>query len=117
MLAYVLFMTERLIELQRVLKSTGSLYLHCDPTASHYLKLVLDAVFGPRMFRNEIVWCYRKWSVKAGQFVKNHDVILFFSKSKKTTFNVQYVDVSKGTQKRWKGQRQIAVFEDGTRKA
>ena len=55
MLAYVLFMTERLIELQRVLKPTGSLYLHCDPTASHYLELVLDAVFGPKFFQNEVV--------------------------------------------------------------
>ena len=56
MLAYLVMMTPRLVELKRVLKPTGSLYLHCDPTASHYLKLLLDAVFGARSFRNEIIW-------------------------------------------------------------
>ncbi len=55
-MAYLVMMTARLIELHRVLKPTGSLYLHCDPTASHYLKLVLDQIFGPANFRNEIVW-------------------------------------------------------------
>ena len=61
MLAYLTMMTVRLIELTRVLKKTGSLYLHCDPTASHYLKIVLDAIFGKNNFRNEIIWNYRKW--------------------------------------------------------
>ena len=56
MLAYLVMMAARLVELQRVLKATGSLYLHCDPTASHYLKLILDAVFGVENFRNEIIW-------------------------------------------------------------
>ena len=56
MMAYLVMMTARLVELHRVLKPTGSLYLHCDPTASHYLKIVLDAIFGPENFRNEIVW-------------------------------------------------------------
>ena len=56
MMAYLTMMAVRLVELHRVLKPTGSLYLHCDPTASHYLKLVLDAIFGPKNFSNEIVW-------------------------------------------------------------
>ena len=56
MMAYLVMMTARLIELHRVLKPTGSLYLHCDPTASHYLKVILDTIFSPRNFRNEIVW-------------------------------------------------------------
>jgi site-specific DNA-methyltransferase (adenine-specific) len=56
MMAYLAMMAVRLVELHRVMKPTGSLYLHCDPTASHYLKLVLDAVFGPENYRNEIVW-------------------------------------------------------------
>jgi len=56
MMAYLAMMAPRLVELRRVLKPTGSLYLHCDPTASHYLKVLLDAVFGPTNFRNEIVW-------------------------------------------------------------
>lgn len=66
LMAYLAMMAVRLVELHRVLKPTGSLYLHCDPSASHYLKLVLDAVFGPRNFRNEIIWCYRKWSIVQG---------------------------------------------------
>ena len=56
MMAYLVEMAVRLVELHRVLKPTGSLYLHCDPTASHYLKIVLDAIFGPQNFRNEIIW-------------------------------------------------------------
>ena len=60
MLAYLAMMAPRLVELRRVLKPTGSIYLHCDPTASHYLKLLLDAVFGPINFRNEIVWLRSK---------------------------------------------------------
>ena len=57
--SYLAYMAARLLELRRVLKPTGTLYLHCDPTMSHYLKLVMDAVFGRRKLRNEIVWCYR----------------------------------------------------------
>lgn len=118
LMAYLAMMAVRLLELHRVLKDTGSLYLHCDPTASHYLKLVLDAVFGPRNFRNEIIWCYHKWSIAQGQFVRNHDVILFYSKRDgEQTFHTQYLPPSPGTMKRWKGKRQQAVFEDGVRKA
>lgn len=118
MMAYLAMMAIRLIELHRVLKPTGSLYLHCDPTASHYLKLLLDAVFGKENFRNEIVWCYRKWSVAQGQFPRNHDTILFYArKSGAQTFRTLYGDPSPGTMKRWGGRRQQAVFEDGVRKA
>ncbi len=59
--SYLVYMAARILEMKRVLKSSGSIYLHCDPTMSHYLKLVMDAVFGKVNFRNEIVWCYRKW--------------------------------------------------------
>lgn len=87
MLAYLLFMTERLIELQRVLKPTGSLYLHCDTTASHYLKLVLDAVFGIRMFRNEIVWKRATSHNDAKRFGRISDRILFYTKTDKFIWN------------------------------
>ena len=119
MMAYLAMMAVRLVELHRVLKPTGSLYLHCDPTASHYLKLVLDAVFGLKNFRNEIVWCYRKWSVTQGQFVRNHDTIFFYSRDhRRQIFNTQYTAPSPGTMKRWKGQKQQAVFDgDGVRHA
>jgi len=62
MMAYLVMMAIRLVEMHRVLKSTGSIYLHCDPTASHYLKLVMDSIFGNKNFRNEIIWHYRRWT-------------------------------------------------------
>lgn len=119
MMAYISMMAVRLIELYRVLKSTGSLYLHCDPTASHYLKLLLDGVFGKSNFCNEIVWCYRKWNVSQGQFVRNHDIIFFYSKHVgRQTFRTLYMEPSAGTMRRWKGKKQQAVFtDDGVRQA
>ena len=76
-LAYLSYMANRLLECQRVLKPTGSIYLHCDPTMSHYLKAVMDSVFGKANFRNEIIWAYRKWSMSHTRFMRNHDVLLF----------------------------------------
>lgn len=82
MMAYLTMMTPRLLELHRVLKASGSLYLHCDPTASHYLKILLDAIFGVENFRNELIWYYGGRGAKAvaRQFPRNHDVILLYSK-------------------------------------
>ena len=81
-LAYLVMMTPRLVELHRTLKPTGSLYLHCDPTSSHYLKVMLDALFGTNNYRNEIIWHYGGRGAKAvaQQFPRNHDVILAYSK-------------------------------------
>lgn len=81
MLAYLAMMTSRLIELKRVLKKTGSIYLHCDPTASHYLKIVLDVIFGKKNFRNEIIWAYRTGGVSKKWFGRKHDIIFFYSKT------------------------------------
>ncbi|MEQ7154023.1 DNA methyltransferase [Brevundimonas aurifodinae] len=82
MMAYLAMMAVRLIELHRVLKPTGSLYLHCDPTASHYLKLLLDAVFGPTNYRNEIIWKRQTaHSDATNKFSDVSDVILFYAKS------------------------------------
>ncbi|RKZ43204.1 MAG: site-specific DNA-methyltransferase [Gammaproteobacteria bacterium] len=78
---YLVMMTLRIIELHKVLKPTGSFYLHCDPTASHYLKTVCDAVFGVKNFRNEIIWCYKLGGRPQKGFPKKHDIILFYSKS------------------------------------
>jgi len=91
MMAYLSMMCIRLIELKRVLKDTGSIYLHCDPTASHYLKILMDTVFGKTNIRNEIIWCYRRYTAVANRFQKLHDVILFYSKADNTIFNQQYV--------------------------
>lgn len=91
MMAYLVMMAARLVELHRVLKPTGSLYLHCDPTASHYLKVILDTIFGPENFRNEIVWkrtsSHNDAKLKYGDVA---DVILFYTKDKEYTFHVQY---------------------------
>jgi len=81
-MAYLVMMTARLIELHRVLKPTGSLYLHCDPTASHYLKLVLDQVFGATNFRNEIVWHKNSGGIGRISFSKRHDTLLVYHKAK-----------------------------------
>jgi len=90
--AYLVMMAVRLIELHRVLKPTGSLYLHCDPTASHYLKVVLDSILGPQSFRNEIVW--KRTSARSDSHRWNHihDVLLFYSKSNVYTWNTQYTE-------------------------
>lgn len=106
-------MTLRIVEIQRVLKPTGSFYFHCDPTASHYLKIVIDSIFCAKGgdYRNEIIWCYRKWAITQKQFVSNHDVILFYSKSDTNKFNTVYVPLSDGTLKRWKGKKQQATFD------
>jgi len=90
-MAYLVMMTIRLIELHRVLKPTGSLYLHCDPTASHYLKLVLDQIFGPGNFRNEIVWKRTTAHNDPKRFGRIHDILLFYSKTDKPTWNTVFV--------------------------
>ena len=81
MLAYLAMMAPRLVELRRVLKPTGSIYLHCDPTASHYLKMLMDAVFGPELFRNEIIWKRTTAHSSAKRYAPVHDVILFYARS------------------------------------
>ena len=91
MMAYLTMMAQRMVELHRVLKPTGSIYLHCDPTASHYLKLLLDAVFGPRNFRNEISWTRSNpKSLSKVNFPNCRDIILRFSRSNKCIFHMVY---------------------------
>ena len=112
LMAYLVMMALRLVELHRVLKPTGSFYLHCDPTASHYLKIILDQIFGVENFRNEMVWSYRRWPAKQKNFQKMHDIILFYSKEKQeNTFNMIYETLSAGTLKRWKGKKSKVSFE------
>ncbi|MGB8510854.1 MAG: DNA methyltransferase [Pyrinomonadaceae bacterium] len=87
MMAYLVMMAPRLLELHRVLKPTGSIYLHCDPTASHYLKLVLDSVFSPQNFRSEIIWKRTSAHSSAKRYGPVHDVLLFYSKSEEFIWN------------------------------
>jgi len=92
MMSYLTYMAQRIIEMHRVLKDTGSLYLHCDPTASHYLKIVLDEIFGKNNFRNEITWTYSRMASKGQkQLSKCHDIIFWYSKGKKWIFNVDKI--------------------------
>ena len=94
MMAYLAMMAPRLIEMKRVLKPTGSIYLHCDPTASHYLKMLMDGIFGPQFFRNEIIWKRTSSHNDASQgltrFGKSHDSVLFYSNSAKPKWNLQF---------------------------
>ena len=87
MMAYLTMMVIRLVELHRVLKPTGGIYLHCDTTASHYLKMLMDAVFGPKNFRNEIVWKRTSGRKGVSQYGRVHDTLLFFTKSDYSTWN------------------------------
>jgi adenine specific DNA methylase Mod len=97
MMAYLVMMTDRLIELHRVLKSTGNLFLHCDPTASHYLKIILDTIFSVKNFRNEIIWCYDTGGRSKSYFPQKHDVIFWYSKTEKYVFNYDAVALKRDT--------------------
>jgi site-specific DNA-methyltransferase (adenine-specific) len=94
MLAYLSMMAPRLVELQSVLKPTGSIYLHCDPTASHYLKMLMDAVFGPVNYKNELSW--KRTSAHSGskRWGPVHDIVLFYSKSDRYCWNPTYQEYS-----------------------
>ena len=87
MQSYLVFMAVRLLEMQRILKPAGSIYLHCDPTASHYLKLLMDGIFGKDRFRNEIIWSYRTGGVSKNYFARKHDVLFYYSGG--SIFNMQ----------------------------
>jgi site-specific DNA-methyltransferase (adenine-specific) len=113
MLAYLAMMAPRLVELHRVLKPEGSIYLHCDPTASHYLKLLMDSIFDPQNFLNEIIWHYRKWPSGKYTFQRNHDVILFYAKSgsRERVFNQQYMARAASTLKRFGTAKIISGYD------
>jgi len=89
MMAYLAMMGPRLVELRRVLKPTGSIYLHCDPTASHYLKLLMDAVFGPEAFQNEVIWHYHSGGATPRRWARKHQILLFYSGGQEFNFNIQ----------------------------
>jgi site-specific DNA-methyltransferase (adenine-specific) len=116
-MAYLAMMTNRLLELHRVLKPSGSLYLHCDPTASHYLKIILDNIFGSNNFRNELIWSYRKWAVAEKCFSKNHDVILFYVKdSNSSKFNVLLQQRAASTLKRFGNKKIVSAIDSSGRR-
>ncbi len=98
MMAYLAMMAPRLVELRRVLKDTGSIYLHCDPTASHYLKILMDAVFGPQFFKNEIIWKRTSSHTAGKRWGDIHDTIFFFHEER---------ELGPGTKCYWSTQKNI----------
>ena len=98
--AFLCWMSVRILEMHRVLKPNGSIYLHCDPTASHYLKAMMDAIFGPENFRNEVVWKRHSGRTGGKQFGRVHDIILFYSNGSDYTWNEQHLPHDEGYVKR-----------------
>ena len=94
---YLSFMKERLLEIRRVLKNTGTLFLHCDSTASHYLRVLLDDVFGEVNFQSEIIWSYKRWSNSKKGLLPGHQTIFFYSKTEEFKFNTIYCNYSPTT--------------------
>ena len=117
LLAYLSYMAQRLLIMKRILKPNGSIYYHCDPTASHYIKALMDAVFGHSNFRNEIIWSYRRWPAKQNDFQRMHDVIFRYSKNAEyTIWNQLYEPLAPSTVKRFGNKQQLADFSTGQRK-
>ena len=94
---YIEYIEVRLAACKKVLKDSGSIFLHCDRNASHYLKIALDRVFGEKNFQSEIIWCYKRWSNSKKGLLNNHQVIFFYSKTNKFKFNSIYTDYSDTT--------------------
>ena len=117
--AFICWMAVRVLEMHRVLKDTGSIYLHCDPKASHYLKAMMDAIFGQKQFRNEIVWAYKGNSKPKSNYPQKHDIILFYAKGKESTFVPPLVPYAESTLRRYNhvdeaGRRyKISALRDG----
>ncbi len=114
MAAFLCFIGVRLLEMRRILRQDGSVYLHCDPTASHYLKQLMDAVFGKRFFQNELIWCYNVGGKSAKRWARKHDVLLFYTKSKGYVFDGKAAGVSRETGTKSFGGK-IGVDESGRR--
>ena len=115
---YLIWLNARLYEMKRLLKPTGSIYVHCDWHASHYIKVEMDKIFGHDSFQNEIVWRYRRWPSKQRRFQKMHDVILLYGRQGRDmgTFNQLYDDLAQSTKEIWGTKRQVADFSSGRRK-
>ncbi len=111
-------MDPRLRECHRVLNGTGSIYLHCDWHANAHLRILMDKIFGENNFRNEVIWHYKKWSAGWQQFQRNHDTILFYSKSdnKKRIFNKMFMGRAESTLKRFGNAKIISGYDEETGK-
>ena len=113
--AFLCFMAVRLMEIQRILKPTGTIWLHCDPTAAHYLKATMDGIFGKTNFRNEIVWCYAGGGIPTEDFPRKHDTLFRYSNSDEYTYNPIYRAYSPGTVQRGRTKVKGKYFDEGLR--
>ena len=109
---YISWMRERLVECKRVLKNTGSIYLHCDWHSNAHLRLMMDDIFGINNFQNEIIWCFRTWSSKQDRFQRKHQTVYFYTKGNKHTFNQKYEPVSEITKQVWGLNKQKVMFDE-----
>lgn len=114
---YLIWLNARLYEMKRLLKKTGSIFVHCDWHASHYIKVEMDKIFGYENFHNEIVWCYAGGAVPQKEFPRKHDTILFYSKSRDWLFNTIYRPYSPGTVQRGRTAVKGKYFAEGLREA
>jgi DNA modification methylase len=114
--SYLIWLNARLWEMRRVLKKTGSIYVHCDWHASHYIKAEMDKIFGYDNFRNEIVWCYSGGGTPKNEYPRKHDAILFYTKTNEWFFNPEYRPYSEGTLQRGRTKVKGKYFENGLRK-
>ena len=101
----------RILEMHRVLKEEGSIYIQCDYHLSHYIKILLDEIFNIKNFRNEIIWHYNRWTASSKDFQRLHDTIYRYSKTNKFIFNVEYKDYTEGSKKR--KEHTLHRFKDG----
>ena len=114
---YLQFMYERLVILRELLSDNGSIYLHCDWHKSHYLRAVMDEIFGRDNFKNEIIWYYRRWNIASTQFAANHDTLLFYTKSVKGhIYNQMYIPKSEKSSAQGKSWKSV-IGEDGVRRS
>ncbi len=118
MAAFLCFMGVRLLEMQRILRKDGSIYLHCDPTASHYLKQLMDGIFGRGNFQNEIIWHYQTGGASRSRYSRKHDVLLFYSVGNTWTFNSHAVKVprTEKAMRRAQNPRGARITVDNTHK-
>ena len=108
---YIMYLSIRLIEMERILKDSGSIYIHTEPSVNHYIKIVMDIIFGEKNFINEIVWCYKSGGASKKRFAKKHDNILLYSKSDNYYFNVikekSYHGINYNT-----GNKNVILYDD-----
>ena len=117
MAAYLGYMTERLLWIKWTLKPTASIYFHCDPTASHYLKVAMDVIFDRKNFGNEIIWSYRRWPAKSKHFQRMHDVLLRYCKDTRVVvWNQMFEPLAESTLKADGGKKILNVFDESGRR-